>query len=120
MLKTLLVLFGVLQSAEIVRNIAAIPLPAPVIGLFALALTLGIKGEVDSQLSQTSSALIDHMGLLFVPAGVGIVSQFELLQQQWMPIIVAVLVSTILGVAVTGAVMHCLIVPAPKTPSSPG
>ena len=55
-----------------------------------------------------SRMLIEHMGLLFVPAGVGIVAAGDLLRQEWLPIVVAVLVSTLLGLVVTGWVAHRL------------
>jgi len=48
------------------------------------------------------------MGLLFVPAGVGIIAEAGLLRQQWLPIVAALLGSTVLSIAVTGLVMHWL------------
>jgi holin-like protein len=46
------------------------------------------------------------MGLLFVPAGVGVIVEFGVLRQNWLPILAGLLLSTILGLIVTGLVMH--------------
>lgn len=59
-----------------------------------------------SALQRTSEALIAHMGLLFVPAGVGVVAEADLLRAQWAPIVAGLVGSTILGLVVTGFVMH--------------
>jgi len=46
------------------------------------------------------------MGLLFVPAGVGIIATASLLRQEWLPIVAGLIGSTVLSLAVTGLVMH--------------
>ena len=46
------------------------------------------------------------MGLLFVPAGVGIVAEAGLVRKEWLPIAAGLIGSTVLSLAVTGLVMH--------------
>ena len=53
-----------------------------------------------------ANALIASMGLLFVPAGVGIIVELGVLRCDWLAILAGVLVSTVLGLVVTGLVMH--------------
>lgn len=57
-------------------------------------------------LEQTSEALIRHMELLFVPAGVGLIAEMQVLRSEWMPIAASLIGSTLLSLAVTGLVMH--------------
>jgi holin-like protein len=57
-------------------------------------------------LERTADALISHMGLLFVPAGVGVIAEVGLLRTQWFPILAALVGSTMLSLMVTGLVMH--------------
>jgi holin-like protein len=59
-----------------------------------------------SSLQRTADALIAHMGLLFVPAGVGVIAQVGLLRTQWFPIVAALVGSTVLSLIVTGLMMH--------------
>jgi holin-like protein len=41
-----------------------------------------------------------------VPAGVGIIAELSILRREWLPIVTGLLVSTVLGLVVTGVVMH--------------
>jgi holin-like protein len=107
-----LILVGCQLTGEVLRRTLHLPLPGPVIGMFLLAAALMVGrddqavGGPDSQLSRTANALIANMGLLFVPAGVGVIAEFGVLRQNWLPILVGLLVSTVLGLVVTGLVMH--------------
>jgi holin-like protein len=109
-----LILVGCELIGEVLRRAPPLPLPGPVIGMFLLALALIIGGDDQaagvsdkySQLSRTANALIANMGLLFVPTGVGVIAEFGVLRQNWLPILVGLLVSTVLGLVVTGLVMH--------------
>ena len=107
-----LILIGCQLLGELIREAFSLPIPGPVVGMFFLAAVLVLRGRntnnetTPSSLEKTAETLISHMGLLFVPAGVGIIAEAGLLRQEWLPIIAAVIGSTILSVAVTGLVMH--------------
>jgi holin-like protein len=107
------ILVGCQLIGEALRQTLHLPLPGAVIGMFLLALALVGGGgdrtagvaDQSSQLSRTANALIANMGLLFVPAGVGVIAELGVLRQNWLPILVGLLVSTVLGLVVTGFVM---------------
>lgn len=109
-----LVLLGFQLLGEIVRSATSLPLPGPVIGMFLLTATLVLRrrdGQETSPIAETGLAsvadsLIRNMGLLFVPAGVGIMAETRMLEREWMPILAGVVGSTILGVIATGVVMR--------------
>jgi holin-like protein len=108
-----LILVGCQLVGEVLRRALHLPLPGPVIGMLLLATVLAIAGndraggdEDASPLARTANSLIANMGLLFVPAGVGVIVEFGLLRQNWLPILVGLFVSTVLGLIVTGLVMH--------------
>ncbi len=125
MLTALLSLVGCQLLGELVREAFHLPLPGPVIGMFVLAAALGLRGRrarkagIPESLDTIAETLIAYMGLLFVPAGVGIIAQVGLLEEEWLPITIGVLGSTILGVAVTGLVMHRVTLSAEKRPPTP-
>jgi holin-like protein len=52
--------------------------------------------------------LLRILGLLFVPAGVGIVASGDLVRAQWLPITGGVVCSTLLSLLVTAYVMKWL------------
>jgi holin-like protein len=109
----LAILIGFQLIGEVLRQILHLPLPGPLVGMFLLATALVVRGdghkaptEIGSALVRTANGLIAQMGLLFVPAGVGVIAELAVLRQQWLPILAGLLVSTVLGLAATGLVMH--------------
>lgn len=85
-----------------------LPIPGPVVGMALLFVGLLIKGGIPKNLELTADTLITHLSLLFIPAGVGVLLHAELLAAELLPISVALLVSTLLAIAVTGFLMSRL------------
>jgi holin-like protein len=114
MLTALLSLIGCQLVGELIRDACHLPIPGPVLGMFLLAAVLAFHDrrrkpgadDARASLERTAETLIGHMGLFFVPAGVGIIAEAGLLQKQWLPIVAALFGSTLLSIAVTGLVMH--------------
>ncbi|HKJ05214.1 MAG TPA: CidA/LrgA family protein [Geopsychrobacteraceae bacterium] len=87
---------------EVLSDFLGLPLPGNVLGmaLLLLALTLGVVKE--ESLREAADLLLSYMALFFVPAGVGVMLYFDLISQQWMPIVVGTVFSTFAVIAVTG------------------
>ncbi|MEM6422498.1 MAG: CidA/LrgA family protein [Pseudomonadota bacterium] len=81
-----------------------LPLPGPVIGMALLFGGLCLRG-LPAGLAQLADALLGHLSLLFVPAGVGVMVHAGLLGREWLALVVALVVSTLVTVAVTGLLM---------------
>ncbi|MDT7952953.1 MAG: CidA/LrgA family protein [Acetobacteraceae bacterium] len=82
-----------------------LPVPGPVLGMIILLaglLARGRDGETPPALEQAADALLGNLGLLFVPAGVGVVLYGPLLARNWAPIATAVLLGTVLAIGFTG------------------
>jgi putative effector of murein hydrolase LrgA (UPF0299 family) len=107
-----LVLIGFQLLGEFLHRTLQLPLPGPVIGMFLLAAVLIFRKRSDQRigtspaLEKTADTLIGNMGLLFVPAGVGIMTEADLLRHQWPAIVVGIIGSTLLSLMVTGLVLH--------------
>jgi holin-like protein len=116
MLGAILTLLGFELIGELVRSALHLPIPGPVVGMILLAVVLAVQARKKppselpevTPLDTTAGVLLRHMGLLFIPAGVGIVAEADLLREEWLPIVGGLLGSTILSLAVTGFVMHRL------------
>jgi len=114
MLIALATLLGCELLGELLRGALHLPIPGPVIGMFILTVWLALRQNAGAQtgtpvptpLDRTAGTLLDHMGLLFVPAGVGIIGEATLLRQEWLPILGGVIGSTVLSLGLTGIVMH--------------
>jgi holin-like protein len=76
-----------------------------VIGMLLLFAGLVIRGHVPDGLQRTASGLLEHLSLLFVPAGVGVVTHLALVADQWVPILGALIVSAVATIAVTALIM---------------
>ena len=103
---TLLLVFQLI--GEVIAKAFALPIPGPVIGMALLFVALMLRGGPGEDLRQTSGQLLQHLSLLFVPAGTGIVLYGERIAAEWLPLVVALFLSTFLAIAVTALVLRAL------------
>ncbi|WP_018405379.1 CidA/LrgA family protein [Marinobacter gelidimuriae] len=101
---TLLLIYQL--AGEVSVRLLGLPVPGPVMGMVMLFITLMIRGRVAKAVEPASTALLGHLSLLFVPAGVGLIVHFNRLGNEWLPISVTLLLSTIITMAVTALVMQ--------------
>jgi len=90
---------------EVVARWLALPVPGPVLGMLFLFLALMLRGGPSRQLQETSQNLLQHLSLLFVPAGVGIMVHLNRVADEWLPLLLSLLISTASTLAVTALVM---------------
>jgi len=64
--------------------------------------------EIPGDLARVADALLANLSLLFVPAGVGIMVHLGLLKTDLLPLGTALIVSTVLTIAVTAFLMQWL------------
>ncbi|MGE4250136.1 MAG: CidA/LrgA family protein [Parvibaculaceae bacterium] len=97
-------------AGEILSHGLGLPMPGPVIGLLILFAGLVIAqnfGKVDAvsvndtALGRATGGLLQHLSVLFVPAGVGVIDHLNLLQTYGPILFLAIFVSTALSLAVT-------------------
>ena len=92
-------------GGELSVSLLDIPVPGPVIGMVMLFFTLVVRGSSTKSLDSSSSALLSHLSLLFVPAGVGIMVHFDRIVNEWQAISTALILSTIITMAATALIM---------------
>jgi putative effector of murein hydrolase LrgA (UPF0299 family) len=101
---TLLLIYQL--AGEVSVRLLGLPVPGPVMGMVMLFITLMIRGQIAKAVEPASTALLSHLSLLFVPAGVGLIVHFNRLGNEWLPISVTLLLSTVITMAVTALVMQ--------------
>lgn len=79
-------------------------IPGSIIGMILLTLALEFKLVKLSGVEEVSDFLIRNMAFFFVPPGVGLMVNFDLIADNWLAISVATILSTILVLVVTGFV----------------
>lgn len=100
---TLLLVFQVI--GEIIAYGFSLPVPGPVIGMALLFLALVIRGDVSERTRDSANRLLQHLSLLFIPAGVGVVLYLDLLSAEWRPLTLSLVGSTVIALVVTAVVM---------------
>jgi putative effector of murein hydrolase LrgA (UPF0299 family) len=102
---------------EAIAHGGGLPIPGPVIGLVLCVLLLAARDRLrpymlaelrDGTFERTGLGLLGHLSLLFVPAGVGVIQRLDVLSVNAVPIIAALVVSTVLGLAVTALVFTAI------------
>lgn len=102
MIRQLAILFGCLALGELIITFTHIPLPSSILGMLLLTLLLKLKVIRLEWVRSISDFLVTNIGFFFVPPGVAIMLYFDIIKAQFVPIVTASVVSTVLVLAVTG------------------
>lgn len=108
MLNAFLLLIALQLIGELIVERTGAPVPGMVVGLLLLLGLLVLRGHhldpqraVPAGLDAVAKGLHGHLGLLFVPAGAGILTQGGQLAIDGIAILAAVLLSTVAALTVT-------------------
>ena len=93
---------------ELLARFAVPIVPGPVLGLVALLAWLRLRGRVDPDLDAVAGAFSRHLGLLFVPAAVGVVMFVPQLRGQLPGLVLALAASVIATIAVSAWLLKAL------------
>ena len=97
-----------LQSmGEVISRGLHLPLPGPVIGMLLLLVALRWPIVHDS-VRVVAEFLLQHLSLLFVPVGVGVMTHLDVLGQYGVRIAIVIVLSTWISLAVTALVLRAL------------
>jgi putative effector of murein hydrolase LrgA (UPF0299 family) len=95
---TLLLAFQL--AGEATARALGLTLPGPVLGMVFLLAAMIALPRLAALVREAAQGLLAHLSLLFVPAGVGVVGHLDRLGAQGGPILMAIVVSTVLAIAV--------------------
>lgn len=101
MLLCFIVLLAFQLVGEVLARLMGLPIPGPVIGMLLLFFTLIRFPRLLAKLEQAAMAMLQHLSLLFIPAGVGIMVSVSQIGDHWLAILVSMLASTLLTMVVT-------------------
>ncbi len=97
-----------LQSiGEVMSRGLHLPLPGPVVGMLLLLFALRWPIVSDS-VRVVAEFLLQHLSLLFVPVGVGVMTHLDVLGQYGARIAIVIVLSTWISLAVTALVLRAL------------
>lgn len=91
-------------AGEAAMRWLGLPVPGPVIGMVLLAILLLTRAPLPRELIPTANGLLQHLSLLFVPAGVGVIQHLDLIANQGARLAIVLVLSVIVTLAVTAVV----------------
>jgi holin-like protein len=86
---------------DVLSSTLHLPVPGAVLGMALVALVLRLLRRTPAGLERAADGLLQHLPLLFVPAGVGVVQFAAPLRAAWLPVVLTLFGGTLLTVAVT-------------------
>ncbi len=107
--KQIFIIFFITLIGELLNMLLPLPVPAGVYGLFILfaALCAGILKL--SEVEDFGSFLIEAMPMMFIPAAVGLLEQYDVIRPLFLPLTLIIVISTVIVMAVTGKAADLII-----------
>lgn len=107
-LQQLMIILGSYFLGEIIQDVFSFPIPGTVLGLIILFLGLYSGAVKVEMIEDICEVLISHMSFLFIPAGVGLITSFNLLSGNVISFFLIILISTVIVWVVTAYVVKIL------------
>ncbi|WP_226656193.1 CidA/LrgA family protein [Guptibacillus hwajinpoensis] len=98
----IVLLFGFYLVGGFLQTTFALPVPGSVVGMLLLLIGLYLKWIPIQWISKGSSALLNHLPLLFVPVTVGIMQHLDFFSGKSLWLVPIVLFSTWIVMGITG------------------
>lgn len=96
------IIFACLLAGELIAMIPGVSIPGSIIGMLVLTVLLERKVVKPDSIAPLCRFLIKNMAFFFVPPGVALMLYFDIIAAEWIPIMVATVVSIFLVIVVTG------------------
>lgn len=108
LLKQLAIICAIFFAGHLFQTLTNFPIPSTVLGMILLLILL-LTGVVKlKQIEEVSQFLLDHLTFLFIPGGVGLIASLDLIKDQWLQILILIVVSTSIVITVTGLTVQAL------------
>ena len=98
------IIMGISFMGELLKFLLPFPIPASIYGLLLMFVALCTGILKLEQVEKTADFLVQIMPLMFIPAGVGLMKEWDALSRIWLPFVVTIVITTVVVMAVTGQV----------------
>lgn len=93
---------------EAITQVLRLAVPGPVVGMALLFAAIAIRPGLGHALRATTGGLLQHLSVLFVPAGVGVMLHAGRIREEWLAIVAAVVLGAVVTLAVTALTIRML------------
>ena len=102
----LIILIAYHQTGEALMHWTGWSIPGSVVCMLLLFVSLLLFKSPPKSIQQSSEFLLRHLAFLFVPAGVGMMMWLDLIAQEWLAMLVSMVLSTFVSLVFTAWVMQ--------------
>ena len=108
-LKQFLIILAVSLMGEILKAVLPLPIPASIYGMVLMFIFL-LTGVIKlSQVRETGRFLIEIMPVMIIPAGVGLMSSWNVLEPVLLPVSVITVITIFTVMGATGLISQAII-----------
>lgn len=100
-LKQVAVIFGVCLLGQAISEVIPIPFPGSVISMVIMFILFLVNWLKPKKLKEVNGFLLENMAFFFIPSGVGIITQFDVIKNSVLQIFIICVVSTVVTFAAT-------------------
>lgn len=100
--KQFLIIICISFLGEVIHHFIPLPIPASIYGMVLLFVLLEVSVIRPEHIRETCNFLIQAMPIMFIPPGVGLLEKWGYIDDIWLPLIVALAVSTVVVMAISG------------------
>lgn len=108
-LKQLLIILLFSFLGELCNYFLPLPIPASIYGIVFLLLSLNFNIIRLDQIKETGKFLVEIMPIMFIPAAIGLIDLWPVLQNNLIAYLVIVITSTVLVMGVAGKVCEWVV-----------
>ena len=108
-LSQLLIILFYAFLGELCNYLLPFPIPGSIYGIVFLLLSLNFKIISLDQIKETGKFLVEIMPIMFIPAAIGLIDLWPILQNNLVAYVLIVLVSTTLVMGVAGKVCEWVV-----------
>lgn len=94
---------------ELLHALLPVPIPASIYGILLLFAALELKIVRVRQIREVSSFLIGIMPIMFIPAAVGLMDSWHIIETHWLSYVVLIVVTTVVVMAAAGYATQLLL-----------
>lgn len=108
-LKQFAIIIVITFMGEALNQIIPLPIPASIYGLIIMLIALSTKLLPLDKVKDVGKMLIQTMPIMFIPAGVGLITAWNKLSPIILPVVVITFISTIIVMIVSGKFTETII-----------
>ena len=104
-----IIILGIYLIGELISKGFSLPLPGNIIGMIILLILLCTKVIKVEKIENISTFFLDHLSFFFIPAGVGLISSFNVMKDSLIFILLLCLITTAIVIISTGIIVQYII-----------